>query len=166
MYSQFTTTIDNADPSIIGNLTLVTMRKNFPVTYNTVLTYIVDFQNQIHPGSLTNKYTFQAQNDVRLNAGTQNLFVDDDEAGNVRIYTYVGTGSYAVKTYLSNTAGTIDYVTGIVTLSNLNFSQANSDGTFDLVVKPVDFAMGDITSQRNTILTINPADVTVTVTAK
>ena len=166
VYSQFTTVIDTADPSIIGNITLVTMRKNFPVTYNTTLTYIVDFQNQIHPGSLTNKYPFQAQNDVRLNAGTQNLFVDDDEAGNVRIYTYVGTGSYAVKTYLSNTAGTVDYGTGIVTLSNFNFSQANSDGTFDLVVKPVDFAIGDITSQRNTILTIDPADVTVTVTAK
>jgi hypothetical protein len=166
VYSQFTNVIDTADPSIIGNLTLVTMRKNFPVTLNSTLTYTIDFQNEIHPGSLVNKYAFQAYNDIRLNAGSQNLYLEDDEAGNIRIYTYVGTGSTATKTILSYTAGTVDYAAGIVKLTDFNFSQVNSDGTFDLVANPVDFAIGDITSERNTILTIDPADVTVSVTAK
>lgn len=163
-YSQFTSLIDNADPSIIGNLTQVTMRKNIPVVLNASLQYTIDFQNVIHPGSVQNKYPFQAANDTELNTGTANLYIDDDAVGNIRIYNFVGTD---VKTanYINLTAGTVDYAAGIITLNNFTPSTVNSDNTFDIVVKPQEFSIGNITSKRNTILTISPADVLVSVTA-
>jgi hypothetical protein len=163
-YSQFTSLIDNADPTIIGNLTQVTMRKNIPVVLNASLQYTIDFQNVIHPGSVQNKYPFQAANDTELNTGTANLYLDDDSMGNIRIYNFVGTD---VKTanYVNLAAGTVDYATGIITLNNFTPSKVNSDGTFDIVVKPEDFSIGNITSKRNTILTISPADILVSVTA-
>ena len=163
-YSQFTTVIDNADPTIIGNLTQVTMRKNFPVVLNASLQYTIDFQNVIHPGSVQNKYPFQAANDTELNTGTANLYIDDDQVGNIRIYNFVGTDVKTVN-YINLTAGTVDYATGIITLNNFTPSKVNSDGTFDIVVKPEDFSIGNITSKRNTILTISPADILVSVTA-
>ena len=163
-YSQFTSLIDKSDPSIIGNLTQVTMRKNIPVVLNASLQYTIDFQNVIHPGSVQNKYPFQAANDTELNTGTANLYIDDDQVGNVRIYNFVGTDVKTVN-YINLTAGTVDYATGIITLNNFTPSKVNSDGTFDIVVKPEDFSIGNITSKRNTILTISPADILVSVTA-
>ena len=170
-YSQFTTIIDESSTSIIGNLTQISMRKNVPVILNNSLTYTIDFQNIIHPGSVTNKYPFQAANNSSLNSGTQNLYFDDDGGpnatlGNIRIFTYVSDGINSIQVYISNNAGTVDYVNGIVTLTNFNPSLVNADSTIDIIVKPVDYAIGNITSKRNTILTINPTDITVNVTAK
>ena len=42
----------------------------------------------------------------------------------------------------------------------------SADGTFDLIARPTDYSIGNIVSQRNTILTINPADIVVNVTAQ
>jgi hypothetical protein len=147
------------------------LRKNVPVILNNSRTYTIDFQNIIHPGSVTNKYPFQAVNNSSLNSGTQNLYFDDDGGpnasfGNIRIFTYVSDGINSIQVYISNNAGTVDYVNGIVTLTNFNPSLVNADSTIDIIVKPVDYAIGNITSKRNTILTINPTDITVNVTAK
>jgi len=173
VYSKFVADIDNSDPSIIGNLTQIDMRVNFPVTLNVSLQYTIDFQNGLHPGTLRNKSSFQAANDTTLNSGTQNLYIDDytsdptNPTGVVRIYTYVTTGNVTNKIYLNNNAGTIDYINGIVVLNKFKPSLVNSaDGTFDLIARPTDYSIGNIVSQRNTILTINPADIVVNVTAQ
>ena len=138
------------------------MRKNFPVTLNRSLQYTIDFQNGIHPGSLESKGSFKAENDVTLSNPTEDLWIDDDENGKVRIYKYTGV-NLNVKTIINPSAGTIDYEKGIVKLINFSPSQVLSDGTLDLRAKPTDFSIGDITSYRNTIITILDTDVKVDV---
>ena len=44
------------------------------------------------------------------------MFLDDDGAGNVRLY-YLSSG---IRTYINETQGTINYLTGQITLNSLN----------------------------------------------
>jgi len=159
-YSKFIATIDATDASISDNLTTILMRKAFPVTLNKSLQYNIDFQNGIHPGSLESKGSFKAENDVSLSTPTEDLWIDDDENGKVRIYKYTGV-NLNVKTIINPSAGTIDYEKGIVKLINFSPSQVSADGYLNLRAKPIDFSIGDISSYRNTIITILDTDVKV-----
>jgi len=161
-YSKFSTLIDSTDPSITGNITTLKMRKNVPIILNKLLTYNIDFQNGIHPGSLENKFPFKAVNDSRIGSPTEDLFIDDDEKGVVRIFKYTGPG-FNVKSIVNANAGTINYTTGKVVLSDFSPSLVNTDLTLDFVAKPVDYSIGDISSYRNTIITILDTDIKVDV---
>ena len=161
-YSKFSTLIDTTDPSIVGNITTLKMRKNIPIILNKSLTYNIDFQNGVHPGSIENKFPFKAVNDSRIGSPTEDLFIDDDENGILRIFKYTGANA-DVKSIVNSNAGTVDYDTGKVTLTNFSPSSVNSDSTLDLIAKPRDFSIGDISSYRNTIITILDTDIKVDV---
>ena len=49
---------------------------------------------------------------------TNKFFWDDDGAGNLRRYYFVGS----TRTYVDNNAGTIDYTTGIVVTKSISIS--------------------------------------------
>ena len=53
---------------------------------------------------------------------TNEMFLDDDGAGNVRRY-YIVSG---VRTYANNTQGTINYDTGQITLNSLNIASISN----------------------------------------
>ena len=161
-YSKFIGVIDNTDPSIIGNITSISLRKNITVNLNQSVQYSINFQNTVHPGSVTSKYPFYANFDGTLGSPTDPLFIDDDEMGNIRIYKVVGAGADSQKIILNYKAGTVDYGTGKVTVT-LKPSQVNADNTLDIVAKPADFSIGDVNSYRNTILVMVDSDVSVNV---
>ena len=161
-YSKFTTLIDESDSSILGNITRISLRKNMNVTVNTALTYMFTFQNQIHPGSVTSKYAFKAENDPTLGNTTSSLQLDDDENGKIRIFKYAEDNT-GTKIILNANAGTVDYALGVVTLDKFKPSQVNSDNTIDIVCKPAEYSIGDISSYRNNILTMIDTDIIVDV---
>lgn len=160
-YSDFVTYIDESDNSIIGNITRISLRKNIPVTVNASLQYFVDFQNAIHPGTLRNKTPFKAVNDQTLGFSNFDFYIDDDGLGNVRIYRF--SGETSEKIIVKSNTGTVDYNTGKVTLNNFYPSSVNSDGSFDLICRPSDYSIGDISSSRNNILLILDTDAIVDV---
>lgn len=161
-YSKFSSMIDSVDSSILGNITTFKMRKNFPIILNKSLQYTEDFQNPIHPGSIEVKYPFKAVNDRSLQSPTEDLYIDDDGAGAVRIFKYTGV-NLTDKTIINPKAGTVDYETGVVTLINFSPSSVNEDGTLDLIAKPSEFSIGDITTYRNNIITILDSEILVDV---
>jgi hypothetical protein len=160
-YSNFVTYIDESDNSIIGNITRISLRKNFSVTVNASLQYSIDFQNPLHPGTLRSATAFKAINDQTLGLSNSDFFIDDDGLGNVRIYRL--SAETSEKIIMKSSTGKIDYNSGKVTLNNFFPSTVNIDGTFDLICRPSDFSIGDISSKRNTILLILDSDVTVDV---
>jgi hypothetical protein len=160
-YSNFVTYIDESDNSIVGNITRISLRKNIPVTVNASLQYFIDFQNPIHPGTLKNETSFKAVNDQTLGLNNFDFYIDDDGFGNVRIYRF--SLDTSEKIIVKPNTGTVDYNTGKVTINNFYPSTVNLDGTFDLICKPSDYSIGDISSTRNNILLILDTDVVVDV---
>jgi hypothetical protein len=161
-YSKFTTLIDSVDNSIENNITTLKLRKNFPVSLNRSLQYTIDFQNKIHPGTLTTKAPFKSENNPLLGNPTEDLYLEDNSNGIVIIYKLVGPNRDE-KVIINNSAGTVDYITGIVKLINFNPSKVNLDNTLDLIVNPEEFSIGNIKSFRNNILTILDTEIKVNV---
>lgn len=162
-YSKFVTYINGTDTSVYGNITRVSLRKNIDdISLNESKKYTVDFQNPIHPESVTTKFPFKCTSDPRFGYTDSELYLEDDGLGTLRIYRYSGTDQLT-KIYLNNEAGTVDYETGIVILTNFNPSSVNTDGTLDIICKPSDYSIGDISSERNNILTIISSDITIDV---
>ena len=81
------------------------------------------------------------------------MFFDDDGAGNLRIY-YLVSG---VRTYFSSTAGTIDYATGFISVSPVFITTvSNVDGNVSSAIRFTAIPSStDIVGKRNQILEID-----------
>jgi hypothetical protein len=109
-FSEFIRTIDAADQSITYNVTTFTLQKRFNPTLNSKTRYTINFGksiiNKTGISSLTStSFTYEGQ--------TQS-YLDDDSAGNVRIYYINNLGN---SIYTQNNGGTIDYDTGVIILN-------------------------------------------------
>ena len=122
--------------------------KNFiPVTTATT-TYTLPFNDALLGKGETissSKFTFD---------GRTGSYLDDDGVGNVRIYYIDASGS---KVYTNRTAGTVDYTTGLVILTQILIT--GYEGS-ELQVYAVP-SRDNVTSVRNQILAITQAKITL-----
>ena len=163
-YSKVSKAIDDTDTSILSNITTLKIRKEFTPTLNSSTLYNIYFRNALYnPHSEHNKAAggILESTGFKVDGDTTNeMFLDDDGAGNVRRY-YIVSG---VRTYANNTQGTINYDTGQVTLNSLNIAtisniRGSSSTVIELTVKP---NSNDVVPVRNQILQIDTANSTVT----
>ena len=166
-FSKVSKEIDNTDTSILSNITTLKIRKDFTPTLNSSTLYNVYFRNALYnPHSEHNKAAggILESSGFKVDGDTTNeMFLDDDGAGNVRRY-YIVSG---VRTYANNTQGTINYSTGQITLNSLNIAsvsniRGSSSSVIELTVKP---DSNDVVPVRNQILEIDTANSSITVTA-
>jgi hypothetical protein len=154
-YSKFVNEIDKTANSIISNYTLIKLRKNVNVNIDVTSTYTIDFQNTLRASTFRSATGFRALNDSTLGATNDEFFLEDDSTGLIRIYKIDSGNKVIVKT----NAGTIDYNTGLVKITNLKPSSVvNTDNTLDVVAEPVEYT---VTSARNNILAIVDTDVNI-----
>jgi hypothetical protein len=158
-YSNFVAAIDNSDQSIINNFTTVNPFIKIVPTVNFNNSYVLNFYNEIlktspegstHPvdtdkGVFSSNFTF----------GGFNCILEDDGLGNLRIAKDDTITQTEVKKI-----GTVDYVTGVITITDFNPTAFTGDGV-DLFIKT---KSSDITSSQKSIMTINPRDITVNIT--
>ena len=166
-FSKVSKEIDNTDTSILSNITTLKIRKDFTPTLNSSTLYNVYFRNALYnPHSEHNKAAggILESSGFKVDGDTTNeMFLDDDGAGNVRRY-YIVSG---VRTYANNTQGTINYSTGQITLNSLNIAsisniRGSASTVIELTVKP---NSNDVVPVRNQILEIDTANSSITVTA-
>lgn len=154
-YSKFVNEIDKTDNSIISNYTLIKLRKTVNVNIDVTSTYTIDFQNTLRASTFRSATGFRALNDSTLGATNDEFFLEDDSTGLIRIYKIDSGNKVIVKT----NAGTIDYSTGLVKITNLKPSSVvNTDNTLDVVAEPVEYT---VASARNNILAIVDTDVNI-----
>ena len=164
-YSALTKTIDEAESSILSNITKVKMYKNITPTLNSGLKYTLSFNNAFFnphsghnsvAGGIVSSTGFKINNDSSLNEH----FLDDDGAGNVRVYYLNGT----VRVYTDSTYGTIDYTTGELILTSAHItSVSNVDGAVSTIIRITTTpSSNDIIPVRNQVLSIDVANSTVT----
>jgi hypothetical protein len=163
-YSKVTGLIDDADASIVSNITTVRVRKSFTPSFNTSTRYDIFFRNAFynpHTGHNAAMGGILSSSGFIIDGNTNEMFLDDDGSGNIRRYYFDG----GVRVYANNTQGTVNYTTGQVTLNSLNItSVSNIRGSTSTVIEiTVTPNSNDIVPVRNTIVEIDIANSTVTV---
>lgn len=163
-YSKLTTTIDEVDPSIVGNETYVKVSKRWSPTPQVSNTITFSFNNELyHEDNLyelpqghelvlkTSPFTYVSGND------SYTAYIGDNGLGSLRIYTDVTSGNTTNRISLNDTAGTVDYFTGDVVLT------ANVDSYIGSHINiTAELLNHDVNIQRNEFLVISAQDVSVT----
>ena len=164
-YSEVLKTIDDADESILSNITKVRMYKFITPTLSSALKYTVSYNNAFfNPhsghnssgGGIVSSTGFKINND----SSTNEHFLDDDGAGNIRVYYLSGT----TRIYTSTTFGTINYTTGEIILTSANITSiSNVDGAASTRIRiTVTPDSNDIIPVRNQTLEIDTSNSSFT----
>jgi len=161
LYSNFVTTIDNTDKSIINNDTVVVpyylltldtgVATNFTFSFGAEI-LITTPSEQSH--SITADRGLFSSSFILDGLNCQ---LEDDGIGNIRIVRVTST-NHIEKAKI----GTIDYATGSITISNLNVESFTGSG-IKLYAKVVS---QDYTSSFRNILKIKPEDINVLMVPK
>ena len=165
-YSKLLETIDDADTSILSNITTLKLRKSFTPTLNSSTNYTVNFSNALynpHSGHNTSAGGILSSTGFKVSGDSNVYFFDDDGQGNVRRYYLVGS----VRTYVDNTAGTITYSSGAVAINALTIASIeNIRGAASTVIElTVTPSSNDIVPVRAQVIDIDVANSTFTVQA-
>ena len=163
-HSKLTENVNNADTSILSNITTIKMYKYITPTLSSALKYTLSFNNAFYNphsghnssgGGVISSSGFKINNDD----STNEHFLDDDGAGNVRVYYLSGT----TRIYTSTTFGTVNYTTGEIILTSANITSiSNVDGAASTQIRV--FAIpnsNDVVPVRNQVLQIDTANSTV-----
>ena len=156
--------IDDTDSSILSNVTNVAMYKYITPTLNSGLKYTLNFNNAIfnpHSGHNSADGGVISSTGFKINddESTNEHFLDDDGAGNVRVYYLSGT----TRIYTSSTYGTVNYTTGQIVLTSANITSiSNVDGVVSSRIRITTIPnSNDIVPVRNQTLEIDTLNSTV-----
>lgn len=163
-YSKLVEAVNDADTSILSNITTVRMYKYFTPTLNSGLKYTLSYNNALYNphsghnssgGGVISSTGFKVNNDSSANEH----FLDDDGAGNLRLYYLSGTA----RVYTDATYGTVNYTTGEVVLTSAHITSiSNIDGATSTQIRV--FATpssNDIVPVRNQVLSIDTSNSTI-----
>lgn len=157
-YSKLIQAIDASHPSVVSNELQVNAVKYYVPRLQTPLTFTLDFGIPIlqllpdsaeHP--LADSHSFVSTPFIWQG---QRVYLEDNGIGNIRIVATQGQ----IHRELQQT-GTIDYETGIITISNLVVDSFEG-ARMKFYITP---RSKDIFSTKNSILNISEADVTINI---
>ncbi len=159
-HSNLTRSIDEADVSILSNTTNVRLRKKKPIELAKSEGLNINFGNSFfHPHDGHNKDSggILTTTGFKVDGDTVNTyFFDDDGSGNVRRYSLSG----ATRVIADQSAGTIDYTNGKISINAIKFaSTVNTDTSIDYTVIP---ASNDVVAIRGSLIDISIDDISVT----
>ena len=161
-HSQFTSLVDNTDASILSNITTVTLGSFYTPSTSGSFSFTVHFGNQLynpHSGHNSTSGGIISSTGFYIQDNTNEMFFDDDGAGNLRIY-YLVTGA---RTYYDSFAGTVDYTTGLVSVNPIYItSVSNVDDNVSTAIRLTAIpASNDIVGKRNQIVEIDLVNTSV-----
>ena len=162
-HSQFTSLVDNTDNSILSNITTVSLGSFYTPNTSGSFSFTIQFGNPLfnpHSGHNAAGGGIIASTGFYIQDNTNEMFFDDDGAGNLRIY-YLVSG---VRTYHSEVAGTVNYLTGLVSanpvyITSVSNVDNNASTAIRLTASP---SSTDIVGKRNQIIEIDILNTTIT----
>ena len=164
-HSQLLEDINNADTSILSNITTIKLYKFITPTLNESLKYTLSYNNAFYNphsghnssgGGVVSSTGFKINNDD----STNEHFLDDDGAGSIRVYYLSGT----TRIYTSTSFGTVDYTTGEIILTSANITSiSNIDGAASTRIRVFSIPnSNDVVPVRNQVLEIDTSNSTIT----
>lgn len=149
-YSQLVSEIDDSEPSIVSNLTYVNLQKRFTPNLDVLEQYILDYKDELTPASFSIE-GFTVYEPVTYVDATYKAV--DDGAGKINIIRIRPDKADVIVSQ----CGIIDYVAGVVTLSDF-LPLTVEDEELRANVKPKD---PDVVTNQNTVLKIEDYTITV-----
>tara|TARA_R110000803_G_scaffold35287_1_gene76429 strand:- start:1092 stop:2660 length:1569 start_codon:yes stop_codon:yes gene_type:complete len=161
-HSEFTALIDASDDSILNNITTVALSSLYTPSTSGSFSFVIQFGNPLynpHSGHNSSSGGIIASTGFYIQGNTNEMFFDDDGAGNLRIY-YLTSGA---RTYYSNEAGTVNYTTGLVSVNPIYItSVSNVDDNASTAIRITATPnSNDIISKRNQIVEIDLINTTI-----
>jgi len=161
-HSQFTSLVDASDTSILNNTTTVTLASRYTPSTSGSFSFTVPFGNKLfnpHSGHNSSSGGIIASTGFYIQNNTNEMFFDDDGAGNLRIY-YLVSG---VRTYYSSAAGTVNYTSGLVSVNPVYITTvSNVDNSISSAIRlTATPSSNDIVGQRNQIIEIDLVNTTI-----
>ena len=159
-HSQLTSKIDGTETSLLSNITNVKLRKNKIATIDgRASSLTLDFGNSLynpHSGHNSMGGGVISSTGFFISGDVNNYFFDDDGQGNLRRFYLNGS----TRVYADNTAGTIIYSTGVISINSLTYSStSNTDSSIDFTTIP---SSNDVISTKNQLLDITASEISVT----
>lgn len=152
-YSRLIRTIDDADNSIINNITTIKLRRIVDVVFNTSIKYTISISNQIASSGVPEEAVMT--NAFYVDATGTKYYIDDDAVGNLRLF-YYNPQNYS-KVFTNLKIGTVNYLTGLIVVNNL-FVTGVAESDLQFIIKP---QSNDIISKHNEIVDINSTYLTI-----
>lgn len=163
-FSQLSRVIDDADPSIVSNLTVITVQKRMTPNLFRKIGYSVSFApNKIHPSTLSTTFF--------------NLVIDNNEYTKIRIVdkpddanfssSFYGTGVLQLAdengTIVRTSVGTINYATGDITINAIEIIDALTDDGLIRFTCQLQEASRDVDVARNNIVVLDDTTIDASV---
>ena len=158
-HSRLIQAIDDSNDAILSNTTNIRLKKSQKVFTDTTRGVVVEFGNGLYnphvghakaSGGIVSTTGFKVSGD---SVNTQ--YFDDDGEGNLRRYYLSGS----TRIYQDNSAGTVDYATGKISINTIFFtSVVNVDSTIDFTVIPNSL---DVVATRGNLVDIDQQSITV-----
>ena len=157
-YSKLTGLIDDADDSILSNITTVTMAQLFTPVTTGLTTYTLDFSNKFfHPHD--GHSIIISSTGFNISGENEEYFFDDDGKGNLRIFYFSG----GAKLFYNNEAGKVDYENGVITIGAVHISGVSDvDGATSTRIRVTALPdSNDIIPVRNQTLEIDQVNTVI-----
>ena len=158
-HSNLVKDIDASNTAILSNITNVRLRKKKAIEIGKSEGLVINFGNGFyHPHDGHNKSSggILTTTGFKVDGDTVNTyFFDDDGSGVVRRYSIQG----GVRVFADQSAGTIDYTSGKVSIDAIKFtSTVNNDTSIDFTVIPSSY---DVVAIRGSLIDISVDDIKV-----
>ena len=153
--SKFTSAIDSTNSAIVGTSVDMTLKKLFLPTLNLSADYTLRFNNQIfnpHTGYIGSVTSTQFTTNDGQDISRPGCFFDDED-GVIRIIRLEN----AKKIVVNANAGSVNYVTGLITLKAFK-PTAIVGNNIEVTVDP---EINDVVPKREQIIDITQSDVTI-----
>jgi len=158
-HSKLVTAIDNAQSSILSNITNVRLKKKKTVSLGTDKGLEINFGNAFynpHSGHNADGGGILSSTGIKVQGDSVNdHFFDDDGKGNIRRFI-IEAGTRVTK---DSEAGTIDYVSGKISIDAVNItSTSNNDTSIEFTVIP---SSNDVVAIRGSLIDIDKDSISV-----
>lgn len=153
-FSKLTRIIDEADKSIVSNVTNVILHRKVEPKFNSYATYIINLVNPIHAElSETSILT----TGFYMDGSGIEYFIEDDGLGTMKLFHYVNSAKFIDNPRI----GTVSYTLGLITINGLYINSV-SNGEWKFIIKPSSY---DVVSVLDQLVVISIPNLIVNVIA-
>lgn len=155
-FSKLAAAIDASDPSIVSNITGITVQKRVMPALFSKIGYTIDFgPNKLHPSTLiTSNFDVVINSSEYVNCHFEDL---PDQLNFSTSYNGSGTVNLvsSLGVVLLSNLGTIDYATGLITINALEFIDAKANDGSVVFTAQLQESSLDVFVVRNNIIILD-----------
>ena len=160
-YSQFQTIVDNSSPSMVSNITTVTMRRDLEPVLNSFTEYEICYGNRFHIGSELG-YNIKSSG-FRVSGISETVYLGDRpntdlRAGSVFLFKL---NSPTEPVIIKENIGTIDYIKGEIKLNPINVISTSVTRSIPLIEISASPYSNDVLGYQDLYLQLSTSETTV-----